>query len=228
MPTELTARTDAGRSLVATAEGLADDFAGRAAAHDRDGAYPFASIEALRRAGYFTAPVPLALGGLGVSSVHDVIVASGRLARGDASVAIGVNMHLGVVLNLVRRWQMARAAGNARREQAFAASLRRLVDDAVVMAGATSEPGQDLSRPRTTAVRSNGGWRVDGHKIFCTMAPAATVLVTSVRFTADDGGERYGWWRSPPGRPACGSTTTGTRSACAPRAATRSRSTASR
>jgi alkylation response protein AidB-like acyl-CoA dehydrogenase len=197
MAMELTARTAPGRDLVATAESLADDFAGRAAAHDRDGSYPFESIEAVRRAGYFTAPVPLELGGLGVSSIHDVIVASGRLARGDASVAIGVNMHLGVVLNLLRRWQMARAADNTRREQAFAASLRRLVDDAVVMAGATSEPGQDLSRPRTTAVRSNGGWRVDGHKIFCTMAPAATVLVTSVRFSADDGGERYGWVEIP-------------------------------
>jgi alkylation response protein AidB-like acyl-CoA dehydrogenase len=197
MPMELSARTDSGRNLVATAESLAEDFAGRAAAHDSDGSYPFASIEALRRTGYFTAPVPLELGGLGVSSVHDVIVASGRLARGDASVAIGVNMHLVVVLSLVRRWEMARAAGNARREQAFAASLRRLVDDAVVMAGATSEPGQDLSRPSTTAARSNGGWRVDGRKIFCTMAPAATVLVTSVRFEADDGGERYGWVEIP-------------------------------
>jgi alkylation response protein AidB-like acyl-CoA dehydrogenase len=201
MPMELSARTDPGRNLVATAESLADDFAGRAGAHDRDGSYPFAGIEALRRAGYFAAPVPLELGGQGVSSVHDLIVASGRLARGDASVAIGVNMHLGVVLNLLRRWKMARAAGNVRREQAFATSLRRIVDDAVVMAGATSEPGQDLSRPRTTAARSNGGWQVDGHKIFCTMAPAATVLVTSVRFTADDGGERYGWVDIPAATP---------------------------
>jgi alkylation response protein AidB-like acyl-CoA dehydrogenase len=112
-------------------------------------------------------------------------------------VAIGVNMHLGVTLNLLRRWRMARAAGNARRERAFGASLHRIATEDVVMAGATSEPGQDLSRPRTTAVRSNGGWRVDGHKIFCTMAPAATVLMTSVRFTADDGGERYGWVEIP-------------------------------
>ena len=97
-----------------------------------------------------------------MSSVHDVIVASGRLARGDASVAIGVNMHLGVALNIVRRWQMARAGGNARREHAFATSLRRLVDDAVVMAGATSEPGQDLSRPRTT--RGPQQWRLAGRR----------------------------------------------------------------
>jgi alkylation response protein AidB-like acyl-CoA dehydrogenase len=201
MAMELTAETDAGRDLVATAEWLAEDLGSRAAAHDRDGSYPFESIDALRKAGYFAAPVPAELGGLGVSSVHDVIVASSRLARGDASVAIGVNMHLGVVLNLLRRWQMARAAGNARRERAFEASLQRIAAADVVMAGATSEPGQDLSRPRTTAVRANGSWRVDGHKIFCTMAPAATVLVTSVRFEADDGDERYGWVEIPAGAP---------------------------
>ncbi|HET8758844.1 MAG TPA: acyl-CoA dehydrogenase family protein [Solirubrobacteraceae bacterium] len=194
---ELTAATAAGRDLVATAEWLAEDLGGRAAVHDRDGSYPFESIAALRRAGYFAAPVPEALGGLGVSSVHDVIVASGRLARGDASVAIGVNMHLVVVLNLARRWQMARAAGNARREQAFAGSLRTIAQDSVVIATAQSERGQDLTRPATTAVRTDHGWRVDGHKVFCTMAPAATVLLTSVRFDAGDG-ERFGYAEIPP------------------------------
>ena len=65
----------------------------------------------LRDAGYLVAPVPAQLGGLGVSSVHDLVVASGRLARGDASVAIGVNMHLVAVAALARRLQVAVAAG---------------------------------------------------------------------------------------------------------------------
>jgi alkylation response protein AidB-like acyl-CoA dehydrogenase len=197
VPMELTANSAAGRDLVATAERLAEDFAGRAAAHDRDGSYPFESIDALRHAGYFAAPVPDELGGLGVSSVHDVIVASGRLARGDASVAIGINMHLVVVLSLARRWRMARAAGSARREQAFARSLRRIASDGVVMAAAMSERGQDLTRPVTEAVRTDGGWRIDGHKIFCTMSPAASVLLTSVRFVDDEGVERYGYVEIP-------------------------------
>ena len=201
MPIELTARTAAGSRLVAIAERLADEFAGRAAEHDRDGSYPFASIDALQHAGYFAAPVPEELGGLGVGCVHDVIVASGRLARGDASLAIGVNMHLVVVLNLARRWRMARAAGNARREQAFAQSLRTIASDRVVMAAAMSEPGQDLTRPTTVAIRTDSGWRIDGHKIFCTMAPAATVLLTSVRFVDDHGAERYGYVEIPADAP---------------------------
>ena len=201
MSMELTAKTAAGRALVATAERLAEDFAVRAAAHDRDGSYPFESIDSLRHAGYFAAPVPYELGGLGVSSVHDVIVASGRLARGDASVAIGVNMHLVVVLSVARRWRLARAAGNARRERAFAGSLRRIASDGIVMAAAMSERGQDLTRPVTEAVRTDGGWRIDGHKIFCTMAPAATILLTSVRFADDDGVERYAYVEIPADAP---------------------------
>src|SRR5215204_1043850 len=113
MPIELTAHTPAGARLVAIAEELSEELAARE--HDRDGTYPFEAIEALKAAGYFTAPVPVELGGLGVSSAHDLVVASSRLARGDASVAIGVNMHLVAVLNMERRRQVALAAGNERR-----------------------------------------------------------------------------------------------------------------
>src|SRR3954470_2985146 len=119
MPIELTAHTDAGARLVAIAEELAEELSVRAAEHDRDGTYPFEAIDALKAAGYFAAPVPVELGGLGVSSAHDLVVASSRLARGDASVAIGVNMHLVAVLNMERRRQAAAAAGNERRARGF-------------------------------------------------------------------------------------------------------------
>ena len=124
MPIELTAHTDAGARLVAIAERLAEELAARAAEHDRDGTYPFEAIDALKAAGYFAAPVPVELGGLGVASAHDLVVASSRLARGDASVAIGVNMHLVAVLNMERRRQVAVAAGAERRARGFAAVAR--------------------------------------------------------------------------------------------------------
>src|SRR6195256_716251 len=76
MPIELTAHTDAGARLVAIAEELSAGLAARAAEHDRDGTYPFEAIDALSAAGYFAAPVPVELGGLGVSSPHDLVVAS--------------------------------------------------------------------------------------------------------------------------------------------------------
>jgi L-evernosamine nitrososynthase len=179
MPIELAGVTAAGERLVALAEGLCAPLTARAAEHDRDGTYPFEAIAALRDAGYFAAPIPAALGGLGVASAHDLVVASSRLARGDA-VAIGVSMHLIAVLNMERRRSVAVAAGERRRADAFGASLEQIAREGVVLAAAISEPGQDLTRPATTATRSDGGWRIDGRKTFCTMSPAATHVYASV------------------------------------------------
>jgi L-evernosamine nitrososynthase len=198
---ELRAQTATGADLVALAERLAEDLGSRAAAHDRDGTYPHDSVRALRDAGYLVAPVPVRLGGLGVSSVHDLVVASGRLARGDASVAIGVNMHLIAVLALARRLSVALAAGKTRRAEAFAESLRTIVRERSVIAAAQSETGQDLTRPTTRAERTADGWRIDGHKVFCTMSPAATTLLTAVSFVDDAGVERYGFVHVPPDAP---------------------------
>jgi alkylation response protein AidB-like acyl-CoA dehydrogenase len=201
MPIELTAHTDAGADLVATAEELSEQLAARAAEHDRDGTYPFEAIEALKAVGYFAAPVPVELGGRGVWSAHDLVVASSRLARGDPSVAIGVNMHLVAVLNMERRRQVAVAAGDGRRAAAFASSLEQIARDGVVLAAAISERGQDLTRPATVATRTESGWRIDGRKLFCTMSPAATDLYVAVTYGDGEGSERYAYAMVPTDAP---------------------------
>jgi alkylation response protein AidB-like acyl-CoA dehydrogenase len=201
MPIELTAHTAAGARLVAIAEALCEELAARAAEHDRDGSYPFEAIDALKVAGYFAAPVPVELGGLGVSSAHDLVVASSRLARGDASVAIGVNMHLVAVLNMERRRQVAVAAGAERRARGFASSLEQIVHDGVVLAAAISERGQDLTRPSTRATRTDSGWRIHGRKMFCTMSPAATDLYVAVTYADAGGTERYAYATVPTDAP---------------------------
>jgi len=100
-------------------------------------------------------------------------------------------------MNIVRRWQIAVAAGDARRAEIFGASLREIARDGVVIAAAISELGQDLTRPQTRATRTPSGWRIDGRKAFCTMSPAATVLFTAVTFLDDEGVERYGYAQVP-------------------------------
>jgi len=197
MPIELRAHTPSGARLVTIAEELSQQLAARAAEHDRDGTYPFEGIDALKAAGYFAAPIPIELGGLDVSSAHDLVVASSRLARGDASLAIGVNMHLVAVLNMVRRHGAAVAAGAERRARAFATSLERIVHDGVVLAAAISEPGQDLTRPGTVATRTESGWRIDGQKMFCTMSPAATDLYVAVTYLDEENVERYAYAMVP-------------------------------
>src|SRR5690348_14714031 len=201
MPIELTAHTDTGARLVSIAEELAEQLAARAAEHDRDRTYPFEAIDALKAAGYFAAPVPVELGGLGVTSAHDLVVASSRLARGDASVAIGVNMHLVAVLNMARRREVAIAAGQDRRARGFASSLEQIARNEVVLAAAISERGQDLTRPTTRATRTASGWRIDGRKMFCTMSPAATDLYVAVTYADDEGDERYAYAMVPTDAP---------------------------
>src|SRR2546423_1962012 len=201
MPIELTARTDAGVRLVAIAEELSEKLAAPAEEHDLSGSYPHEAIDALKAAGYFAAPVPVELGGLGVSSPHDLVVASSRLARGDASVAIGVNMHLVAVLNMERRRQVAVAAGAEPRARGFAASLEQIARDGVVLAAAISERGQDLTRPSTLATRTESGWRIDGRKVFCTMSPAATDLYVAVTYADREGTERYAYAMVPTDTP---------------------------
>jgi alkylation response protein AidB-like acyl-CoA dehydrogenase len=201
MAIELTAHTDAGARLVAIAEELAVELGLRAAQHDRDGSYPFEAIDGLKAAGYFAAPVPVELGGLGVFSAHDLVVASSRLARGDASVAIGVNMHLVAVLNMERRRQVAVASGAERRARGFASSLERIARHGVVLAAAISERGQDITRPGTVATRTESGWRIDGRKLFCTMSPAATDLYVAVTYVDGEHSERYAYAMVPTGAP---------------------------
>jgi alkylation response protein AidB-like acyl-CoA dehydrogenase len=66
-----------------------------------------------------------------------------------------------------------------------------------VLAAAISERGQDLTRPGTLATRTESGWRIDGHKLFCTMSPAATDLNVAVTYEDDAGAERYAYAMVP-------------------------------
>jgi len=193
MDLELTARTEPGRRLVALAEALSEEIGTRAAVHDREASFPHESLAAVKRSGYLAAPVPVELGGLGVGSLHDLVVASSRLARGDAALTLGVNMHLAFVLNVARVWEAAAASGRERLADAFGTTLEQVARGGTVFGSAISEPRQDLTRPATTATRTETGWIVFGHKIFCTMSPAADVLYTSVTYTDDGGRERYGY-----------------------------------
>jgi alkylation response protein AidB-like acyl-CoA dehydrogenase len=151
---ELVAATDAGAQMVAAAESFVEEFAAGAMAHDRDGTFAIEHLEKLQADRFLVAPVPAELGGGGVTSIHDVLVAASRLARADPATAIGVNMHFAVLINVVRSWRVASARGVARKAAAIAEGLRMVVAADVVFAAAASEPSpQDLTRPATTATR---------------------------------------------------------------------------
>src|SRR5687768_11679676 len=87
------------------ADELAEVIAAPADEHDRNNSFPFDSFADLREAGYLALTVTEKLGGRGATPL-EVMLAQERLARGNASVALGTTMHLSVVAGLVdnRAW----------------------------------------------------------------------------------------------------------------------------
>src|SRR5918995_7511344 len=88
--------TEAHRELQHRARCLAEDFATRAAQHDREASDPVENYAALRDAGFYGLNVPTELGGGGVGLLGWSLAAE-ELAQGCASTALSFNMHLSVV-----------------------------------------------------------------------------------------------------------------------------------
>jgi len=191
MNTELQALSEAGRHLVALTEMHARDFVAQADQHDRDSSFPQENIEALKSSGVMGATVPRQLGGLGVESVHDYVVGSNRLGRGDGSTALAVNMHMFRTWFITRAWREATAVGDEGRAGHWEQLLRKIAAGQTVIAAILTEPGIDHLHLRTEATRVQGGWSLTGHKSFGTGSPAADLLGIVCRYRDDRGDWRF-------------------------------------
>jgi alkylation response protein AidB-like acyl-CoA dehydrogenase len=165
------------REIVELAGRLAEEFAERAAEHDRDGSFPFENYERMREEGYLGLTVPEELGGMG-AGLYDLILAQERLAAGDGSTALAVSMHVSPIGQLASLW---RASGDER----LADVLRRAADGRLVYASMSAEPGDPILMSSTTTARPvDGGYRVTGKKIFGTESAVCTEF--STRALVDD------------------------------------------
>ncbi len=161
--------------IVDLAGRLADVFAERAAAHDRDNTFPAENWPEMAAAGYLALTVPAELGGLD-ADVAEVLLAQERLAQGCSASALAVLMHLTTTAGFRASW---RRTGDARSES----FLRRAATGEVVLASCTSEAGFGgaLEDCGTRATRVEGGFRLDGRKIFFTESEVATHFTTCAR-----------------------------------------------
>lgn len=185
---ELQATSEAGRHYVALMEKHALDFAERAPRHDREGSFPFENFEEMQRSGVMAAMIPRQFGGLGVESAFDMIVGVVRLGRADGSTAIAANMHIASGLLTRMDWEAARAAGDEEAMEAAASLLRRLGAGEVTLCLLGSEAGTDQLHPQVTATRTEGGYLINGRKIFGTLSPAANLFYAFVAVESSNGG----------------------------------------
>ena len=158
--------TEREQRFIDLAATLADEFAPRAAKHDEEGSFPYENYARLKETGYTVLTIPEKLGGFG-ASLLERIKAQERLARGCGATALAINMHfntVGLLIDLYRKFQ----APNVER------MLRRIASDRLICGGSGSEPDNAVInlRPRTTATRVEGGWIVNGRKIFSTQSIA--------------------------------------------------------
>lgn len=152
-----------------TARALAAEFAGRAAAHDADGSFPFENFDQLHQAGLLTLAAPQALGGHGatLAQLGRVIGALGYACPATALV-------------LTMQYMQHRSMGRKAPARSWPEPLaRRLVHEAsqgVSLINALRvepELGSPArgGLPATVARHTTEGWRLSGHKIYSTGSP---------------------------------------------------------
>src|SRR5215470_8912310 len=167
--------TEEQRRLQERARCLAEDFATRAARHDREASHPVENYEALRDAGFYGLNVPTAFGGSGVG-LFGYSLAAEELGQGCASTALAFNMHLSIVGPLMESPLV--------HDSVKARVARMAVHERKLIAGNFSEPTTSglvgTPVPTTRARRVDGGYRLTGRKAFASMLDVAdytTVLV---------------------------------------------------
>jgi alkylation response protein AidB-like acyl-CoA dehydrogenase len=170
--------TDKQRSLLALANEMGRTrFAPRAAQWDETASFPFANYDDLRRSGFLALCVPEAHGGLGADYATYMMVAA-EIGRFCGATALTYNMHVcstlwaGVLADGTAMSDAQRREHERRRRLHFA----RVVSDGAVYAQPFSE-GSAAAAGRapfgTTARKVDGGWVVNGRKIFASLAGAA-------------------------------------------------------
>ncbi len=149
-------------------------FGPRAAAYDRDAVFPTENYRDLADAGLLAICIPKSEGGLG-ADLKAYMLTAAEIGRYCGSTALTFNMHVSSCLwtgDLLDRLELPediRAEHHALRKLHYA----RIVDEGKIYAQPFSEGGAAAAGFKafgTTALKVDGGWRINGKKIFASLS----------------------------------------------------------
>jgi alkylation response protein AidB-like acyl-CoA dehydrogenase len=170
--------TDEQKSLIDLAERIGQTrLAPRAARWDIEASFPFENYDDLRESGLLKLCVPKAYGGLG-ADLYTYSMVSATLGKYCGATALTFNMHAcssmwpGVLADALDLTPAQRAEHEAHR----AIHFKRIVEEGAIYAQPFSE-GTAATAGRapfgTTATKVDGGWVINGKKIFASLSGAA-------------------------------------------------------
>jgi len=184
--------TEREQCFIDLAATLADDFAQRAAQHDAEASFPHENYIRLRESGYTILTIPEELGGLG-ASILQRIKAQERLAQGCGATSLAINMHFNAIGLLIDVWRRFK-------DPKVGDKLRQIAAGRLICGGSASEPDNAIPilRPRATARRVDGGWLVNGRKIFGTQSIALDLYFSEATWEDGPQGETIITFLIPP------------------------------
>ncbi len=147
--------------------------------YDRESRFPWDTVRGMADRGWFGVNVPDRYGGLGLDYLSYLIVLE-ELARVDVSHSITVSAHSTLGLSPILSF------GDEAQKRRW---LPHLASGRVLGGFGLTEPaaGSDASATRTVAIRENGGYRINGSKIFITHAGVGEIFVITAVTDRDKG-----------------------------------------
>ena len=156
-----------------------NEIAPVAAELDHTSEFPWENVRKMGELGLFGIPWPEELEGAGMDGIAYMIVIH-ELAKVDASHAITVSAHTTLGTSPIVNF------GTPEQKQRF---VPHLASGRVLGGFGLTEPGagSDAGGTQTTAVRADGGWVLNGSKIFITHAGVGEVFVATAVTDRDKG-----------------------------------------
>jgi alkylation response protein AidB-like acyl-CoA dehydrogenase len=165
------------QALVAIAESLGPKFAERAARYDREASFPFENYADMRAAGLLGLCVPESFGGKG-ADLKTYSIVSATLGKYCGATALTFNMHACSTLwpGLLADDLDMTPEQRAEHERYRSLHFRRVINEGAVYAQPFSEGSAAAAGKApfgTTAQKVDGGWVLNGKKIFASLSGAA-------------------------------------------------------